>query len=373
MHLVSGVLAGLGAIGVGAGMLLGFVTLLVLPWWAIFDCLFSRRSGGVKAAGVILLLITWGVGSFFYGLFVTTSKALRVVTILAFGGVFVLFAVGGFSMLAGAGVHAKVQSEEDHRERQEIAAQFAPKAVPAGQIAAYRGLHFTYTVYGPKTAALARFTGDGPDFGSARDTDRDVRQAACDPTGAQCWGLTSQDFGSLDTSSGRFTKIPVDPSLTDFSWPRGLAYDAKERKVFIMTSGVFTRFYRFDPATRAWDLLPAQPRDLSVIGLTWSASDGCLYALEHETHDLAIRRLQRFNTSGASLGPIDLRPVVPIASGTEDRFQVIASGDKLVLLLPPQASMPQTAGMVVEGTSSANRSFVVDPRTGEVFVPDAAR
>src|SRR5262249_61732540 len=141
-------------------------------------------------------------------------------------------------------------------------------------------------------------------------------------------------------------------------------FDAKDRKVLVMTSGVFTKFYRFDPGTGAWDVLPAELRGLSVVGLTWAATDGCLYAIEHETHDQAIRRLQRFNTAGASLGPIDLRPVIPIQSGTEDRFQIQAGGGKLVLILPPEKPITGTAG-IVGGNSSANRAFAVDSKTGE--------
>ena len=373
METISGVLAGLGMLGIVAGIVLGFLMLLILPWWAIFDCLFSRRSGGVKVAAVLLLVFTWGLGSLIYGLFITTTKALRVVTVAAFCGVFVLFAAGGMTLIAGAGVHAKVLNEQTRQERQELAAQFAPAGIPARNLAAFRGLHFTYSAYGPQTAALARFSGLGLDFASARDTDRKVLQVACDSAEARCWALSAQDFGTIDPSSGRFTKVPVDPSLTDFSWPRGIAFDSKDDKVYVMTCGVFTRFYRFDPRTRAWDVLPAEPRGLSVVGLTHSTSDGCLYAMEHETHDQAIRRLQRFNTSGASLGPIDLKPAIPIRKGTEDHFQIHASGDKLVLILPPEIPFPQIAGAGVTGTASANRTFVVDPRTGEVFVPDATR
>src|SRR5262245_23732644 len=103
MEQVRGILAGLGVLGIVGGVALGFVTLVVLPWWAIFDCLFSRRSGGLKAVGVLLLCFTWGLGSLIYGLFVTTTKPLRVVTAVAFGGIFLLFSAGGVALIAGAG------------------------------------------------------------------------------------------------------------------------------------------------------------------------------------------------------------------------------------------------------------------------------
>src|SRR5262245_19918991 len=101
MEQIGGLLGGLGVLGIDGAFILGVVTLLVLPWWAIFDCAFSRRSGGVKAIGILLLLFTWGFGSLIYGLFVTTSKAMRVATAVAFGCVFLLFAAGGASLIAG--------------------------------------------------------------------------------------------------------------------------------------------------------------------------------------------------------------------------------------------------------------------------------
>ena len=359
MELVGGLLGGLGILGIVGGVCLGFVTLLLLPWWAILDCAFSRRSAGLKVVGVVLLVITWGLGSLIYGLFATTSRVLRVVTAVAFGGVLLLLVTGGVSLIAGAGVHGKLRSEEERRERDAIVAQFRPGALPARDLAAFEALHFTFNAYGHATTALARFDAGGPDFDSARDTERAVRQVACDGGRTRCWALTDHDFGAVDPSSGRFTRIEVDASLAnDLSWPKGIAFDSNEQKVYVMTCGVFTKLYRFDPATRAWEVLPAEIRGLSVVNLTYSSSDRCLYATEHEAHDPALRRLQRFNTSGASLGPIDLAPAIPIGDAAEDLFQIQASGDKLVLILPPETT-----------ASSANRVFVVDPRTGEVLVP----
>src|SRR5262249_38955589 len=80
MENIAVLLSGLGTLGIAGGLILGVVALVVLPWWAIFDCIFSHRSGGLKVVGVLLLLITWGFGSLVYGLFITTTRALRLVT-----------------------------------------------------------------------------------------------------------------------------------------------------------------------------------------------------------------------------------------------------------------------------------------------------
>jgi hypothetical protein len=140
--------------------------------------------------------------------------------------------------------------------------------------------------------------------------------------------------------------------------------------VYVMTSHVSTQFYRFDPDSSAWQRLPAEIRGLPIVGLTYLASDGCLYALEYESGDRALRRIQRFNTEGASLGAVDLHPVVPV--GSEGLFQLQTSGDRLILILPPLATEPVRTATPA-GASTGNRTFVVDPKSGEVFVPDATR
>ncbi|HXH27789.1 MAG TPA: hypothetical protein VNL37_02020, partial [Candidatus Polarisedimenticolia bacterium] len=93
MEILGNVLGGLGVMGLLAALMAGFLLVLVLPWWAIFDCAQSRRSGGVKAAIVALLLFSWGLGSVVYGLFFSTTRALRRVTVATVCGVAAVLAL----------------------------------------------------------------------------------------------------------------------------------------------------------------------------------------------------------------------------------------------------------------------------------------
>jgi hypothetical protein len=369
METLGGLLGGLGLLGVVAAVLIGFVVLLILPWWAMIDCIRSERGSNVKVVGVIFLVLTWGLGSVLYGLFFSTSRVLRVFTVFAVLGFGVILVPSVISLFTGAGIAGKVQAERNRLEQEELLSQFQPGTISADAIEPFHAVHFLYDDYRPTAATLARFTLTGPDHGTARDIDKDVRHVAYDDENERYFALTSHAFGTITPSSGRFTEVEVDPSLGDFSWPKGIAFDKEKRQVYVMTSHVFTRFYRFDPRTSDWQSLPTELRDLPLVALAHSPIEDCLYGLEYRHGDPALNRIHRFNATGASLGPIQLEPAIPVPGGLVSFVQLHESGGKLVLLLPPLGPGPRQADDVPIAPTE-NRVFVVDPSTGEVLRPD---
>lgn len=60
------------------------IIVLVLPIWAIIDCAISlTRSAGSKAFFIVLILFTWTLGAIIYGIFSTSSRILRKISIFA--------------------------------------------------------------------------------------------------------------------------------------------------------------------------------------------------------------------------------------------------------------------------------------------------
>jgi len=369
METLGGLLGGLGLLGIVAAVLIAFVVLLVLPWWAILDCIRSERGSNAKAVGVIFLVFTWGLGSVVYGLFFSASRVLRVFTVLAVLGFGVILVPSVISLFTGAGIAGKVQAERNRLEQEELLSQFQPATISTDSVDPFHAVHFMYGEHRPSTAALARFTLAGPDYGTARDIDKDVRHVAYDDENERYFAVTSHAFGTITPSSGRFTEVEVDPSLGDFSWPKGIAFDREKRQVYVMTSHVFTRFYRFDSRTSDWHRLPTEIRDISLVALAHSPTDDCLYGLEYRHGDAALNRIHRFNDTGASLGAIQLEPAIPVPDGQQAVFQLHESDGKLVLLLPPLGpGLPQPGDG--QPAPTENRLFVVDPSTGEVLRPD---
>jgi len=63
--------------------LLFFAT--VQPIWALIDCAISKKaSAGAKIVVILLMIFLWGLMGLIYGLFLTSSKALKSVTRLGF-------------------------------------------------------------------------------------------------------------------------------------------------------------------------------------------------------------------------------------------------------------------------------------------------
>jgi hypothetical protein len=369
METIAGLLGGLGLLGVVAAALIALVVLLILPWWAIIDCIVSARTNGAKAFGVIFLVLTWGLGSVVYGLFFSVSRALRIFTVVAIVGFGAILVPSVISLFTGAGLAGKAQNERNRLEHEELLSQFQPGTISIDAIDAFHAVHFMYDGRRPRSASLAQFTLSGPDLGVARDIDKDVRHVAFDAENERYFALTSHAFGTITPSSGRFTEVQVDPSLGDFSWPKGIAFDRTRRQVYVMTSHVYTRFYRFDPRTSDWQSLPTEIRDLTLAALAHSATEDCLYGLEHRYGDTALTRIHRFNDSGANIGSIDLEPAIPVPDGPEAAYQLHESGGMLVLVLPP-FDLGRGHPGEAEAAPTESRVFVVDPATGNVLLPD---
>lgn len=351
-------LSGLGLIGIVVATLLGVMTLLFLPGWALLECAFSRRPRGEKVGIMLVLLFTWGLGSVVYGLFYARSWLLRFATAVTVGAVLLVFVPSVATLMMGARLSTQATADGPPENRQVLEDTFRPGVLPAVQVGSFHAIHSARTGGASTTAAVARFAAASLDAASARDIDRSVHHVVFDPEGQRYWGLTTHDFGAVNASDGRFTRIAPDRAVGDFSWPTGLAFEASTRRVYIATSHVYTRFYRFDARASRWERLPSELRDHPIVGLAHLTSDGCLYALEHRPGDRMLRRLQKFNTEGASLGAVELLPAVPIGDPIDLRVQLVATADALVLLLPP-----------VETSPAVGRLLVIDPATGAVRVP----
>jgi hypothetical protein len=257
-------------------------------------------------------------------------------------------------------------------ESEQVAAAFDPALLPADALQPFVALRFEHGRAGPRASTLARFTLRGAEPEGALDVDTRVRHVAHDAANDRFFAITARNFGTITPSSGRFTEVQVDPSLGDFSWPRGIAFDSRERAVVIMTSHVYTNFYRFDPRTSDWSRLPAEIRGLSLVALAYAEEPGCLFALERGHRDAALHTLHRFNDLGASLGTLRLDPPIPVSRDQVEYFQLQYSSGKLVLIVP--SFPPDAEDTGATAPRAEDRVFVVDPANGRVhavegFVP----
>ncbi len=198
--------------------------------------------------------------------------------------------------------------------------------------------------------ALAAFTLAGERMGSALLADSRLRHVAAAPSG-RVFALTRHDVGWLSAEAGGLVELPVDADL-DFSWPSGIAV-SPSGQVLVLTSHVYTRLYRGTPDASGgatWERLPAELRDVPMVGLAWWPGDEALHALGVGRSDRVVETLHRFSAEGEWLGTTALDPPIPAPDDGEG-LQLAATGAGLLVLLPPGVGP---------------RAFLVDPATGRV-------
>jgi hypothetical protein len=362
MDPVSGVLAGLGVFGIIGAVLIGTLLFVLIPIWAIFDCAFSKRETNTKVLVIILLFLTWTLGSLIYSIFFSSSRPLRLFTIVSLVVVVILTIGGLATLIGGAAIHSKAETEQKAVEEKEVRAAFNPDPVDPASVAPFKAIHFVPSGPSQASAAVADFTLAGPVASSALNIDDRVQHLVHDAQSGRYYGITQHEFGIVHPTSRLFEEIAIDPSLEqDFSWPNGLTMDPATGEIIILTSHVDSDFFSYHPATRQWKKVPTGVRGRSFIALAYAPEEQVFYAVE-EPRGVAIRSLQRFNRAGADLGTFAIQPAIPIERGHHEQVQMAFSSEKVILIVPPAAAR-QGAGSV--------SIFAIDPRGGRVGVAGA--
>ena len=353
-------LTGMGVFGLVSVMALTSLFCLVQPIWALVDCIDSKRERDTKILVAVLIFFTWGLGSFIYGLFFADSKTLRGFTLVS-TIVLVLVTIVSFGSCV-SGIMTQAERVQEQRVVEQVQAvqraiEFAPTVVPADAVAPFHAILFARTGWHAQTTALAEFTLAGPVLRTARDVRGGIRHVTHDAAAGRTFALTQHAFGAISPQTGEFIAIAVDPSF-DFSWPKGLAWDAATQRVVVMTSHVYTQFYGYDPTTSGWEKLPSSIRDLRISGLAHVPGEDLFYALGEPEQSTELSELARFNRTGANLGRLKLSPPIPISDGDDySQAQIQHSSGKLVVLLPAYPAGDITA---------PDRVYMIDPTTGQV-------
>jgi hypothetical protein len=103
------------------GALLGFMV-LIQPIWCIVDCAVDNRRGTFgKAVWIILLVVLYGIASWFYGAFAASGRALRQLTRLVWA--FVLVLIIGFAVLFFTHAEFRRGIEQEWHHRREFIVQ----------------------------------------------------------------------------------------------------------------------------------------------------------------------------------------------------------------------------------------------------------
>jgi hypothetical protein len=332
----------------------------VQPVWSLIDCIESDRDRDTKILVGVLLFFTWGLGSVLYGVFFAGSKALRSFTVLGAVALAVL-SVASFGTCVSAVVSSSEKADQ-RRQADLIEAklrleEFAPAFAAADAVAPFHALLWVRDGSITPSVSQAEFTAAGPRLASARNIDNGVRHVAHDPAAGRTFAVTQHEFGAISPTTGEFIEIGVDPTF-EFSWPKGVVWDATAQRVVVLTSHVYTHLFAYNPLTSSWEQL-AKLRGPNLVGLAFAPGEDLYFSIETQAPRSSLSALERFNRAGAKVGRLVLSPPIPLAADDDlEGAQLHSSSDKLVAILPG-----------VEGDGElreADRVFVIDPKSGVV-------
>src|SRR5262249_22744845 len=144
------------------------------------------------------------------------------------------------------------------------------------------------------------------------------------------YAISAHNFGVIDAATGKFSVFPIDPNLPQLSWPGGLAFDLKNRRVIV--AGQMNGF-ALDLASGKWAMIPSFA-DLRLCGLTYSPLRNVLFGLMDDPGSESIKKLLEMTPDGAVLRNIRLSPPIPAAPFGGRAIQFLSNGLKLLVIVP---------------------------------------
>jgi hypothetical protein len=124
------------------------------------------------------------------------------------------------------------------------------------------------------------------------------------------------------------------------SWPCGIAFDTKRKRLIVATLGGVGYLYAFSPKTKKWSLL-ADLANLDLAGLVYDEKRDCLYGLhlgakgatftQYNANGAAVREIPLWGDPlPRDLGAAPLGPPVGLAAIDGNVFMVADAGVYLV-------------------------------------------
>ena len=213
------------------------------------------------------------------------------------------------------------------------------------------------------SVSIAQFNSKGPIAETAIPIDPPsiypVNHIAIDPQGPTYYAITTHRVGKIITSTGKFVELEMDPALPKLSWPSGIAFDSKNRKL-ILTSR--SGGYSFNPETGEWKHLEGL-KSTDYAALTFDPDDGMLYGLAAAPGRDYVTQIVGFNSRGAVVRTIELSQNVGTDRYPSRKVQLACVSDKFVILLSSRYFRDREAEQDILLEAS---TYIVDKNNGEV-------
>ncbi|MEE8104248.1 MAG: hypothetical protein V3T86_01800 [Planctomycetota bacterium] len=140
------------------------------------------------------------------------------------------------------------------------------------------------------------------------------------------------------------------------SWPCGIAFDTKRKRVLIITRGGEGKLRSYDPNNGAWKTIASlENRDYS--SLTYDGQEDAMYATHHGRHR-GVSFFSKLSVEGKILNDVPIQK--PIAIYNNEPVQIASRGEYLLMLAGSDRvyAIHKTTGAIVLGV----RPKPIDPQ-----------
>lgn len=203
--------------------------------------------------------------------------------------------------------------------------------------------------YGRSSSVIsAEFSSGGTVPGTEITFPVEARQLAVDLRHATGYLLGSHQVFRVGPGPSTPIELRPDPGLSEpMSWPVGIAFDSRRRRVVIATLGGEGFLYAHEPDTGRWAILGSL-RGVDLEGLVYDPTRDVLYGLSGGA------RLHRFSPDGLAQGVTLVPGAPPGGGGPSSRVQMASVYGKLLLVYPPPGAL---------GSIAASRWLLIDPQS----------
>ena len=263
--------------------------------------------------------------------------------------------------------YSLAQQRESLKDLRFKAVRFAPPA-PGRLIGGAPGVQVR--VGGGTSAAFADFSVAGPIEGTEVPLPGRVNGATFDPIDGMVYSLEMHGVFQIDPVNKRPISLkPNDPALPEVSWPSGLAFDTKRRRLVLSTHGGSGYLYAYDPVAQKWSGL-VDLENVDIHSLVYSPAHDCFYALLMQMGDRgAPTRIVRYMPEGDADQLIETPRPLMYESFTPDRVPQLVAVGELLALIPPSPATDRrlmARGPVPAGPVPREKIYLIDPKTGDV-------
>jgi hypothetical protein len=209
--------------------------------------------------------------------------------------------------------------------------------------------------------SIAQFTPRGPIMYTLESISSKYPHVAWEAAGERMFAVSSHSVVSVHRSTAQETPMQFGPGLPNLSWPCGMTFDAKRRRVMLTSLGGEGFLYAYDLAADQWSLITSM-KNKDMHGMTYDPDRDLLYGICDEYP--GGQSLQTMTPQGVVLRrkPIDLGDAASEGGAWRqpglEALQLAGGGGYMMVL---RSETIDDAGKIVK----PGRIRVYDPQTGK--------